>query len=75
MMETTEYLGTLTRSLVSHNLGKDKILWGEGETVILKEIDGNPKYFRIIKLQNTLGNMVVPHSAFIYYRPDWVKLR
>jgi hypothetical protein len=74
MMETTEYLGTLTRSLVSQDLGKDKILWGEGETVIVKEIGGIPN-FRIIKPKNRLNNMVVKGSEFRYYRPDWVKLR
>lgn len=75
MMKATEYLGTLTRSLISQDLGKEKILWGEDETVIVKEIDGNPRYFRIIKLKNTLENMEVAHSSFRYYRPDWIKLR
>jgi hypothetical protein len=74
MMETTEYLGTLTRSQESQNLGKRKILWSEGETVIVKEMEGIP-YFRIMKPENKLKNMVVRISEFQYYRPDWVKLR
>jgi hypothetical protein len=74
IMENREYLGVLTKSFTSQDLGKPKISWHVDEIVIVKEIYGISN-FQIIKLKNRLLNMVVIRSAFIYYRPSWVKLR
>lgn len=74
MTETIEYFGTIIKPLTSQDLGKDEIIWSEGETVIVKEFTYSPN-FRIIKLKNRLKSMVVKGPEFTYYKPEWVKLR
>lgn len=74
MMETIEYLGTMTVTCTSRPLGGKLTGWMEGETVIIREIVGIPN-FGVIKLKNRLKNMIVKGSEFTYYKPQWVKLR